>query len=89
MHFSKAIASAVTLLAMSTFVHASPMPSPIERNAAETMEVDKGALEFDDWNCKPSAMHPRPVVLVHGLAANAWDNWLYIRPRLALKGYCS
>ncbi|KFH68399.1 hypothetical protein MVEG_05214 [Podila verticillata NRRL 6337] len=89
MLLSKAITSAMALLAMSTFVQASPIPSPLERDAIETMEVDKRALEFNDWNCKPSAMHPRPVILVHGLTANAWDNWLYIRPRLALKGYCS
>lgn len=89
MHFSKAIASSVALLAMFTFVQASPIPSPFERDAAEIIEIDKRALEFNEWNCKPSAKHPRPIVLVHGLTANAWDNWLYIRPRLALKGYCS
>ncbi|KAF9393368.1 hypothetical protein CPC16_002214, partial [Podila verticillata] len=89
MLLSKAITFAMALLAMSTFVQASPIPSPLERDAIETMKVDKRALEFNDWNCKPSAMHPRPVILVHGLTANAWDNWLYIRPRLALKGYCS
>lgn len=38
--------------------------------------------------CTPSAAHPYPVVLVHGLAANQNDNWQTMAPFLADNGYC-
>lgn len=38
--------------------------------------------------CTPSAAHPDPVVLVHGLAANQNDNWQTLSPYLADHGYC-
>ena len=42
----------------------------------------------NDFSCQPSAAHPRPVVLVHGLLANQTDNWQTISPLLANHGYC-
>ena len=38
--------------------------------------------------CRPSAAHPEPVVLVHGLGADQNDNWQTISPFLADYGYC-
>ncbi|WP_031075600.1 esterase/lipase family protein [Streptomyces sp. NRRL S-118] len=43
---------------------------------------------WNNWSCKPSAAHPRPVVLVHGTFANSVDNWLGLAPYLVRRGYC-
>ncbi|MFF9149700.1 esterase/lipase family protein [Streptomyces sp. NPDC055051] len=43
---------------------------------------------WNDWSCKPSAAHPRPVVLVHGTLGNSVDNWLVLAPYLVNRGYC-
>jgi triacylglycerol esterase/lipase EstA (alpha/beta hydrolase family) len=43
---------------------------------------------WNDYSCKPSATHPRPVVLVHGTLGNSVDNWLRLAPYLTVRGYC-
>jgi pimeloyl-ACP methyl ester carboxylesterase len=42
----------------------------------------------NDWACRPTAAHPNPVVLVHGLGANMYGNWSYVSPQLKSAGYC-
>jgi triacylglycerol esterase/lipase EstA (alpha/beta hydrolase family) len=55
------------------YAHASPTASP------------PGANNF---SCRPSAAHPRPVVLVHGTFADMSDSWQALSPLLANHGYC-
>ncbi|MEV4310769.1 lipase [Actinocrispum sp. NPDC049592] len=43
---------------------------------------------INDWSCRPSAEHPRPVVTAHGLFGNGPGNFLAVAPMLAGQGYC-
>jgi pimeloyl-ACP methyl ester carboxylesterase len=42
----------------------------------------------NDFSCRPTAAHPNPVVLVHGLGATMGENWGTMSPLLANNGYC-
>jgi triacylglycerol esterase/lipase EstA (alpha/beta hydrolase family) len=55
------------------YAHTSPSASPPGAN---------------DWSCRPSAAHPRPVVLVHGTFADVSNSWQALSPLLYNHGYC-
>src|SRR6201994_4358101 len=55
------------------YAHASPTASP------------PGANNF---SCRPSAAHPRPVILVHGTFGDMSDSWQALSPLLVNHGYC-
>jgi triacylglycerol esterase/lipase EstA (alpha/beta hydrolase family) len=55
------------------YAHTSPTASPPGAN---------------DWSCRPSAAHPRPVVLVHGTFADMSNSWQALSPLLYNHGYC-
>lgn len=56
--------------------------------AAQALHPDAPPPGANDFGCRPSAAHPDPVVLVHGLLANQTVNWQTISPILANNGYC-
>ncbi len=51
-------------------------------------QVDADPPGGNDWSCRPTARHPRPVILVHGTAGNKNTNWQTYSPLLANNGYC-
>ncbi|WP_220794766.1 esterase/lipase family protein [Nocardioides pelophilus] len=51
-------------------------------------QVDADPPGGNDWDCRPTARHPRPVVLVHGTAGNKNTNWQTYAPLLHNNGYC-
>lgn len=42
----------------------------------------------NNWSCKPTAQHPRPVILVHGTFEDMANNWQALSPLLVNNGYC-
>lgn len=44
---------------------------------------------FNNFACRPSAVHPRPVILLHGLGGPPTGNWAMFGPALAAQGYCA
>ncbi|GAB18849.1 triacylglycerol lipase [Gordonia effusa NBRC 100432] len=42
----------------------------------------------NDYSCKPTSAHPRPVILVHGTGGSQTTNWGAYVPMLANRGYC-
>lgn len=50
---------------------------------------DAGPAGSNDWNCTPSAAHPRPVVLLHGTWMNAYNSFAYMSGPLRDAGLCT
>ncbi|MFC4330505.1 esterase/lipase family protein [Streptomyces andamanensis] len=71
-HLAALFLAAAVALVPTAAAHASAAPSS----------------GWNDYSCKPSAAHPRPVVLVHGTFGNSVDNWLGLAPYLTARGYC-
>ncbi|WP_405733086.1 alpha/beta fold hydrolase [Streptomyces sp. NBC_01537] len=73
------------LSAMALTATLAAAPALTGAATADAATVSSG---WNDYSCKPSASHPRPVVLVHGTLANSVDNWLAFAPYLVARGYC-
>ena len=75
------------LLAALALTAAAVLTPAATASAAPTAQATASS-GWNDYSCKPSAAHPRPVVLVHGTFANSVDNWLVLAPYLVNRGYC-
>jgi pimeloyl-ACP methyl ester carboxylesterase len=84
------VASPVAAHSNSAMVH-SPYPVHYSTAAVSPTVINdpsQSPVGANNWSCKPSATHPDPVVLVHGLGATMAENWATFSPLLADNGYC-
>ncbi len=84
-----ALLAATATAALASPSHAAPLPV-IYNGVAGYAHVSPTASPpgANDFSCKPSAAHPRPVVLVHGTFADMSDDWQALSPLLHNNGYC-
>jgi triacylglycerol esterase/lipase EstA (alpha/beta hydrolase family) len=83
------VAGVLICVAMTSTATAAPLPviynGILGYAHASPTAVPPGA---NDFSCKPTAAHPRPVILVHGTFADMSDSWQALSPLLFNNGYC-
>lgn len=80
----------VVLVGQATPAAAATYPVSYNVTAAlpYVLQPNKAPAGSNNWSCKPSAAHPRPVILVNGTIATMGENWATLSPLLANNGYC-
>ncbi|MER5885245.1 alpha/beta fold hydrolase [Streptomyces sp. NPDC001941] len=63
-------------------------PEVVADVARSVLTPDAPPRGANDWSCRPTAKHPRPVVLVHGATENPLQNFASLAPALKAEGYC-
>ncbi|WP_107659238.1 esterase/lipase family protein [Nocardia suismassiliense] len=83
-----AVAGVVCALGVSG-AQAAPEPGGLGSGSAVGKDPDGSTPPggANDWACRPTPAHPRPVVLVHGTWGNQND-WDVLGPQLKAEGYC-
>jgi triacylglycerol lipase len=82
--------TATALVAAPARAETKPLPVPYNFLPAAIAGgmPNADAPGTNDWTCRASASHPRPVVLVHGTLGNRSTNWQTYGPLLKNNGYC-
>ena len=91
-----AVCLALLGLATALAVPASAAPAPrypvsynfLDGIRAELANPGGSLPGTNDFRCRPTPDHPRPVVLVHGTGGGQQTNWAALAPVLANAGYC-
>ncbi|MEU7146232.1 alpha/beta fold hydrolase [Nocardia sp. NPDC046473] len=65
-------------------------PQTDHLGAAAYLKTHKNAVPLgtNNFGCKPTVAHPRPVVLAHGTDSSAYSDYSAIAPQLAAAGFC-
>ncbi|KAF9897614.1 hypothetical protein BX616_005271 [Lobosporangium transversale] len=77
------ISVAAALLSLSA-IQVYSLPTDLARPIVAKEAAIRG---LNDYNCKLTPAHPRPVILVHG-TANTVHLWFKFAPKLIKRGYC-
>ncbi len=86
---STAVAVAISVTAFVSSPARAELPvGNIVTAVANFIASPNAVAGANNWNCKPSAAHPTPVVLVHATGVNLGTNWVALSPMLANAGYC-
>ncbi|NMO03184.1 alpha/beta fold hydrolase [Gordonia sp. TBRC 11910] len=88
---STALALAMGLSSTASAAPTSRLPEDYSFFAGIPYELSHpgGSLPgSNDFSCKPTPAHPRPVVLVHGTGGARTTNWGAYVPMLKNRGYC-
>ncbi|KAF9903642.1 hypothetical protein BX616_001570 [Lobosporangium transversale] len=82
---SSVISAAATALVLSlSAIQVQSLPADPARSVALKKRAIEGLNNFD---CKLTPAHPRPVILVHATLLTV-DSWSTFAPELAKRGYC-
>jgi triacylglycerol lipase len=65
-----------------------PVPYTFAAAIPAALNLNADPPGANNFSCRPSAAHPEPVILAHGLVGNKNDNWQTFSPLLANEGYC-
>ncbi|MFI6361982.1 esterase/lipase family protein [Nocardia sp. NPDC050630] len=74
--------------ASDTVGYGPPMTSFLAAFGYGLLNPDVAPPGTNDWNCKPTAEHPRPVIAVHGTWSNAYNGFAYMSQPLKDAGFC-
>ncbi len=80
--------AALLLAAVTAVVPALAVPALVQPASADLPPLVLDPPGANDWSCKPTRRHPRPVVLVHGTFGDREHLLEALSYRLSQEGYC-
>ncbi len=78
----------VALLLVPGAAVGAGLPVTYKMPSGTPADPDGPPAGANDWGCRPSAAHPRPVILVPSTANTMAVNWATLSPLLKNEGYC-